>query len=246
MTISPWSIPFFSTTKKAVGSFLREVNVGIGYVPTPHTIITRNTTIDDGVHSWACPAVSPRSAGFACPMSLYGAKAFLPTRAERGQEPTVRRQSHAAGSGPNYRRSRRCTIRRWNPQPVARTRALFKRPRRLRRLSEWAFPTPNHVSTATDADDDDDGIISMPDMAHEPRDDEDNASQINQTREECPEWIDDTDEHLYSPKTVPPRNARKRKSHAVIKRRDTTSKNSGEDEQSYVISKIFTQNAHGL
>jgi hypothetical protein len=157
MTILPWSIPFFSTKKKAVGSFLREVNVGIGYVPTPHTIITRNTTIDDGVHSWACPAVSPRSAGFACPVSLYGAKAFPPTRAERGQEPTVRRRSHAAGSGPNSRRSQR-RIRRWNPQPVARTRALFKRPRRLRRLSDWALPTLNHVSMATDADDDDDGV----------------------------------------------------------------------------------------
>jgi hypothetical protein len=56
-------------------------------------------------------------------------------------------------------------------------------------------------------------------------------------REECPEWIDDTDEHSCSPQTVPPRNARKRKSHAVIKRRATTSESSDEDEQSYVISK---------
>jgi len=192
MTISPWSIPFFH--------FLHDVNIGTSYVPTPLAIITWNNTIDDGVHSWACPAVSPHSAGFACPVSLYGAKAFPPTRAERGQEPTVRRRSHAAGSGPNYRRSRRC-IRRRNTQPVARTRALFKRPRRLRRLSDWTFPTPNHVSTATDADDDDDGSISASDMAHESHDDEDNASQINQTREECPEWIDDTDEHSCSPQT---------------------------------------------
>jgi len=57
------------------------------------------------------------------------------------------------------------------------------------------------VSTATDADDDDDGSISASDMAHESHDDEDNASQINQTREECPEWIDDTDEHSCSPQT---------------------------------------------
>ena len=56
---------------------------------------------------------------------------------------------------------------------------------RLQRLGDWAFLTLNHVSTATDADDDDDGSIS--DMAHESRDDEDTASQINQTREECPE-----------------------------------------------------------
>jgi hypothetical protein len=228
-----------------VGSFLREVNVGISYVPTPLAIITWNTTIDDGVHSWACPAVNPRSAGFVCPVSLYGAKAFPPTRAERGQEPTVRRRSHAAGSGLNYRHSRR-RIRHRNPQPVARTQALFKRPRRLRRLGDWTFPTPNHVSTATDADDDDDGSISASDMAHESRDDEDNTFQIDQMTEECPEWIDDTDEHSCSPQTIPPRNARKRKSHAVIKRRATTSESSDEDEQSYVISKIFTQNAHGL
>jgi len=52
-------------------------------------------------------------------------------------------------------------------------------------LGDWAFPTLNHVSTATDADDDDDGSIS--DMAHESRDDEDTTSQIDQTREECPE-----------------------------------------------------------
>jgi hypothetical protein len=75
-------------------------------------------------------------------------------------------------------------------------------------------------------------------FSHEPRDDEDNASQINQTREECPEWIDDTDEHSYSPQTVPSRNARKKKSHAVIKRRATTSESSDEDEQSYVIGVV--------
>ena len=32
----------------------------------------------------------------------------------------------------------------------------------------------------------------------------------------------------------------------MIKRRAKTSESSDEDEQSYVISKIFTQNAHGL
>jgi len=147
--------------------------------------------------------------------------------------------------GPKLSSSRR-HIRHRNPHPVARTLALFKRPRRLRRLGDWAFPTPNHVSTTTDADDDDDGNISASDMAHKSRDDEDNASQIGQTREECPEWIDDTDDHSCSPQTVPPQNARKRKSHAVIKRRATMSESSDEDEQSYVISKIFTQNAHGL
>ena len=133
MTISPWSIPFFSLKTRVVGSFLREVNVGISYAtPTPLAILKWNTTIDDGMPSWACPAVSPRSAGFACPVSLYGAKAVPPTREEHGQEPTARRRSHAAGSGSgsNYQRSRR-RIRRRNPQSVAQTQALFKRPRRL-------------------------------------------------------------------------------------------------------------------
>ena len=137
MTISPWLNHFFSTKKRVVGSFLREVNVGISCAtPTPLAILKWNTTIDDGVHSWACPAVSPRSAGFVCPVSLYGVKARTPpTRAERGQELPIRRRSHAAGSGPNYRRSRRRTRRRY-PQPAAQTRAIFKRPRRLRRLGD--------------------------------------------------------------------------------------------------------------
>ena len=47
-----------------VGSFLREVNVGISCaIPTPLAILKWNTTIDDGMPSWACPAVSPRNAG---------------------------------------------------------------------------------------------------------------------------------------------------------------------------------------
>ena len=102
------------------------------------------------------------------------------------------------------------------------------------------------MSTATNADDDDDGSISASNLAHESRDDEDNTSQIDQTREECPEWIDNTNEHSCSPQTVPPRNARKRKSHAVIKRRATLSESSDEDEQSYIFSKMFTQNVHEL
>jgi len=41
--------PLFFTKKRVVGSFLREVNVGISYAPTPLAIITWNITIDDGV-----------------------------------------------------------------------------------------------------------------------------------------------------------------------------------------------------
>jgi len=44
--------------------------------------------------------------------------------------------------------------------------------------------TLNHASSATDTDDDNDGSISAFDMAHESRDDEDNLSPIDQTREE--------------------------------------------------------------
>jgi len=90
-------------------------------------------------------------------------------------------------------------------------------------------------------------------MAHESRNDEDNASLIDQTREEqCPEWIDDTDDssaisrHSCSLATVPTQNARKRESHAVIKCQATTSEISDEDEQTYIMSKILTQNAQGL
>jgi hypothetical protein len=233
MVISPWSNPFFRPKKGRFADFLEAMNGEIGtnntslhLLPwrTPRWNTSRNgTNSDDGIPSWACPAVSPCSAGLACPVSLYGAKAIPPTREERGQEPTIRQRRHAAGSGPNYRRSRRC-IRRQNPPPVAQTRALFKRPRRLRRLSDWAFPNPNHASPATDADDDNDGSISVFDMSHESRDDDDTASPIDQTREEqCPEWIDDTDDssaisrHSCSLPTVPPRNAREKESHAVKK-----------------------------
>ena len=90
-------------------------------------------------------------------------------------------------------------------------------------------------------------------MAHESRDDDDNTSPTDQTREEqCPEWIDNTDDssaisrHSCSPATIPLRNGREKKSHTVIKRRATTSKSSDEYEQTYVISKILTQHAHGL
>ena len=172
--------------------------------------------------SWACPAVSPRSAGLACPVSLYGAKTIPPMRAERGQEPTICRRRHATGLGPNYRHSRRRKRRR-DPPPVAQARALFKRPRCLQRLSDWAFPTPNHASSATDTDDDNDGSISAFYMAHESCDDEDYAFPIDQTRkEQCPEWIDDTDDsdisrHSCPPVTVPPWNAWERESPTVIK-----------------------------
>ena len=93
--------PFFPPQKRHIAVFLRTVNLGIDTTPpslvplgrkTPLGSTSRNGTFpDDGMPSWACPAVSPRSAGLACPVSLYGVKAIPPTRAERGQEPMIRR-----------------------------------------------------------------------------------------------------------------------------------------------------------
>ena len=72
--------PFFSPQKRVVGSFLREVNVGISCAtPTPLAILKWNTTIDiildedsrdDGMHLWQCPPVSPHEAGVVCPLVL--------------------------------------------------------------------------------------------------------------------------------------------------------------------------------
>ncbi len=180
-----WSNPFFPPQKRRIAVFFRTVNMGMSTTPPSLVPLGRKTPLgstsrngmnpDDGMPSWACPAISPRSAGLVCPVSLYGAKAIPPTRAEHGQELTIRRRRHAAGLGQNNRHSRR-RIQRRNPPPAARARALFKRPRHLQRLSDWAFPTPNHALSATDADDDNDGRISAFDMAHKSRDDEDNAS----------------------------------------------------------------------
>ena len=247
MTISPWSISLFSPKKRVVGSFLRKVNVGISYVPTLLAILTWTTTIDDGMHSWACPAVSPRGAGLACPVSIYKAKATPPTRAERGQEPTLRRRSHAAGSGSNYRRSRR-RMRRRNPQPAIRTRALFKRPRRLRRLGDWAFPTLNHASTATDADDDDDihppkvDIPSTDTLLDETDDESEESYYVSDDNTELRtdddaydnEWTpNDDNDALTAPNTIPSLNTNK-KAPRTTKSRQLD------------ISSFTTQNAHGL
>jgi hypothetical protein len=93
MANSPWSIPFFFTTKRVVGSFLQEVDVGISSAPTPLVTLKWNTIIDiisneysrdDGMlHLWQCPSVSPHEANVVCPIVLYGAKTVPPTRAER-------------------------------------------------------------------------------------------------------------------------------------------------------------------
>ena len=235
MTISPWSISLFSPKRRVVGSFLHEVNVGISYAPTPLAILTWTTTIDDGMHSWACPAVSPRGAGLACPVSLYGTKATPPTRAERGQVLLARRQRHAAGSGSNYRRSQQ-RIRRRTPQPVIQTRALFKRTRRLQRLGDWAFLSPTHASTATDAVSDDDihpskvDIPSIDTILDETDDDfEESYNDVYDT-----EWTpNDDNKALTAPNTISSLN--------TINKTPCTSKNRHLD-----LSSFTTQNAHGL
>ena len=169
MTISPWSIPFFSPQKRVVGSFLREVNVGISCAtPTPLDILKLNTTIniisdkysrDDGMlHLWQCPSVSPHEANVVCPIVLYGAKTVPPTRAERRQQTSIRRRHCTIGTGPNHRRSQRRHLRR-NPRPITQTRPLFYTPRRQKQLRDWAFPHTNdshEASGSTYEDDDDD------------------------------------------------------------------------------------------
>ena len=134
-----WLTPFFPPQKRHIADFLRTVNMGISTTPpslvplrqkTPLGSTSRNRTIpNNSMPSWTCPAVSLRSAGLACPVSLYGAKGIPPTRAERGQEPTIRQQRHVTGSGPNYQRLQQC-IQCRNPPP-AQAQALFKQPRLL-------------------------------------------------------------------------------------------------------------------
>ena len=97
-----------------VGSFLREVNVGISSAPTPLAILKWNTLTDsvpdmdardDGMHSWQCPPGSPQDAGLMCPIVLYRAKTVPPTSVERQQKMLIRRQHYTIGTGPNHRRS---------------------------------------------------------------------------------------------------------------------------------------------
>ncbi len=200
--------------------FLRTINRGTGTAPPslaplggrkPCRNTSANNNSADGIPPWACPAVSPRSAGLTCPVSLYGAKTTPPTRAERGQETTTRRQRHAAGSGPNYRHSR-WRILRQNPPPATPTQALFTWPQCLQRLSDWAFPNPNHVLPTTDSIEDKDGNISASEVSQKPRNDVDIASPTVQTRDEqCPDWIDNSDDsstmlrHSCSHPIAPPR-----------------------------------------
>jgi hypothetical protein len=244
--------PFFSPQQRRIAVFLRTINRGTGTAPPSLVPLggrkpRRSKSADDGIPPWACPAVSPRSAGLACPVSLYGAKTIPPTRAERGEEPAIRRRRHAAGSGPNYRRSRQ-RIRRRNPPPATPMQALFTWPRCLRRLSDWAFLNPNHALPMTDSDDDKDDHIFVSEVSHEPRDDVDIASPTDQTRDkQCPDWIDNSDDnstmsrHSCSHPIAPPRT----QPQLVFKHRATMSESSNENEQTYVISKILTQNAHG-
>jgi hypothetical protein len=159
--------PFFPQQKRAVGSFLREVNVGIRSAPTPLAILKWNTFTDsvpdmdarDGcMHSWQCPPVSPHDVGVVCPIVLYGAKTVPPTRAERRQKTSIRRRHCTLGTGPNHRRSQRRHLRR-NPRPITQTRSLFCTPRRRKQLRDWVFPHTNDSHEApgsTYKDDDND------------------------------------------------------------------------------------------
>ncbi len=157
MAVPSWLIPFFPPQKRPIASFFQSVNVGTGTDPPSLVPLGRRKSSsststdtafpDNGTFSWTCPAVSPRSAGLACPVALYGDKTVLPRRSEGRIIP--RRRHHAPNSGPNHRRSLRRQQRR-TPQPELATRVLFKRPKQLRRLIKW--PLPGHLFLPTVSD----------------------------------------------------------------------------------------------
>ncbi len=80
--IPPWLIPFFPPQKRRIASFLQAINLGISTPPTALVILQWNTPIggvpdaaasDNGVHSWPCPPISPRSARKSVPLPpLWG------------------------------------------------------------------------------------------------------------------------------------------------------------------------------
>ena len=144
--------PFFPPQKRVVGSFLREVNVGISSAPTPLAILKWNIIIDiisdkysrnDGMHLWQYPSVSPHKANVVCPIVIYGAKTVPPTRAERRQKMRIRRQHHTSGTGPNRRHAQRRHLK-CNPRPIVQQRPLFYAPCRRKQLRDWAFPHNDH------------------------------------------------------------------------------------------------------
>ena len=188
--------------------------------------------------SWYCPAVSPHSAGLVCPVFLYGAKTVPPTRAERQQKSVSRRRRHVVGSGPNYRRSRRRLSLR-NPPGVHPGRAIFKQSRHARRLNLWAFPSPD--GSAHNAIETDEDTISNWDSStfHFDRDDnEPHTGRTDDITDGTISW------HSQSTRQIPPQNVSSTRPSAAIRRLVTSSKPLS--KQGYIISNIFTQNAHGL
>ena len=234
--------PFFFTTKKVVGSFLREVNVGISSAPTPLAILKWNTFTDsvpdmdardDGMHSWQCPPVSPHDAGVVCPIVLYGAKTVPPTRAERRQKTSIRRRHCTIGTGPNHRRSQRCHLQH-NPRPITQTRPLFYTPCHRKQLRDWAFPHTNDSHEASGSTyEDDDG---------------NNTTDFNMSLHTSTS-IDKITDGIISRKSLPPspapRQDEPRRRHTTVTQRQAPSSSSSTD-RGFVISKIFTQNAHCL
>ena len=190
------------------------------------------------MHLWQCPPVSPCTAGVACPVVLYEAKTVPPTRAERRQETTIRRRHCTAGTGPNHRRSRRHHLRR-NPRPVTQQRSLFYAPHRQRQLSDWAFPSTNdsndpHEASVPTYENDDDDTITLNSSLH-------NSAPIA--------WIDKVADGVISWKPQPsspaPRQDATQHRRIVTAQHQVPSSSSSTD-QGFIISKILTQNTHGL
>jgi hypothetical protein len=243
MPVSSWWTPFFPPQKKHITSFLQAINMGIS--TTPPTLITlrRNTPIDtipnkavsnDGMHLWPCPPISPSSAGIACPVLLYGTKTVPPRRVERQQETTTQRQHHKTGSGPNHQCSQRRHLQP-NPPPVTQKWTLFCTPRRQWQLSDWEFLCINNSQEAleTTCKDNDADAIAPSLILHKSS----SIAWIDKIADGAISW------NLQPSLLAPPRDTPQSKPTAVVQRQASSSSLTS---QGFIISKIFTQNAHSL
>ena len=168
-----------------------------------------------------------------CPIILYRAKTVPPTRAERRQKTSIRRRHCTIGTGPNHRRSQRRHLRR-NPRPITQTRSLFCTPRRRKQLRDWVVPHTNDSHEA-------------PGLTYE--DDDNDTTDFNLSLHMSTTIDEITDDIIprksRSPSLAPRQDAPRRRHTAVTQRHAPLSSSSSTD-RGFIISKIFTQNAHGL
>ena len=198
--------------------------------------------------------VSPRSTGLACPVSLYGEKTVPPRRSERNNTPTTRRRRHAPGSGPNHRRSLRRQRRRTPPSAIA-IHVSFKRPKRLRRLIKWTLPSLHISSAEVNCDGlvrphvNDDVIPQATDLTidddsnDESSRDEATTADAKSATDQQAEWEDATEDNDNSRDSMSATSLEGNKQSSTMIRHSNKSK---KVRQEFIISKMLTQNAHGL